>query len=289
MRRRRRTDERGNPIIFDLPRQRDQRLSRPFGHSLQQSGMTFDVRAYFSRSARLRALRFSHRCDARLCCRGSRANPASRGRCHGTKGTRNRNPSPYRCVPLRAQRLRPHAAGARCTAGQSGHRDDEHPQPGTEHDLCADRNHSDHHQSRHDPGASGGRQSNGRKDTPAGPRRDAGFRRQRQLSRPQRARQCASPHQRHHAAGRRYRLRHVSRHRADRQHIADYRRAAGTIRPAHLGRARHPNPQRCLQRRHGGRLWRLAANLHAELRVWRPGRSDPVFPHRAVLREQYRT
>ena len=33
-----------------------------------------------------------------------------------------------------------------------------------------------------------GRQSNGRKDTPAGPRRDAGFRRQRQLPRPQRAR-----------------------------------------------------------------------------------------------------
>ena len=38
-----------------------------------------------------------------------------------------------------------------------------------------------HHQSRHDPGASGGRQSNGRKDTPANARRDAGFRRQRQL------------------------------------------------------------------------------------------------------------
>ena len=35
------------------------------------------------------------------------------------------------------------AAGARCTAGQSGHRDDEHPQPGTEHDLCADRDHSE--------------------------------------------------------------------------------------------------------------------------------------------------
>ena len=67
----------------------------------------------------------------------------------------------------------------------------------------------------------------GRKDTAAGSRRHAGFGRQRQLPRPQRARQCAGPHQRHHAAGRRYRLRHVPRHRADRQHIADYRRAAG--------------------------------------------------------------
>ena len=28
--------------------------------------------------------------------------------------------------------------------------------------------------------------------------------------------------------------------------------------------------------------------LHAEFRVWRPGRSDPVFPHRAVFREQHR-
>ena len=198
-------------------------------------------------------------------------------------------PVQVRAAPRPAPAPAPARAGARCTAGQSGHRDDEHPQPGTEHDLCADRDHFDHHQSRHDPGASGGRQSNGRKDTPAGPRRDAGFRRQRQLSRAQRARQCASPHQRHHAAGRRYRLRHVSRYRADRQHIADHRRAAGAIWPAHLGRARHPDPQRCLQRRHGGRLWRHAANLHAELRVWRPSRSDPVFPHRAVLREQYRT
>jgi hypothetical protein len=59
-------DKRGNPIIFDLPRQRDLRPSRPFGHSLQQSGMTFDVRAYFSRFAPPRALRFSHRCGARI-------------------------------------------------------------------------------------------------------------------------------------------------------------------------------------------------------------------------------
>ena len=54
--------------------------------------------------------------------------------------------------------------------------------------LRTDRHYSEHHQSRHDPGASGGRQSNGRKDTPAGPWRDAGFRRQRQLPCPQRAR-----------------------------------------------------------------------------------------------------
>ena len=196
-------------------------------------------------------------------------------------------PVQVRCRPAPSGRAR--TGGASCTAGQSGRRDNEHPQPGTEHHLRTDRYHSEHHQSRHDPGASGGRESNGRKDTPAGARRDAGFRRQRQLSCPQRARQRASPHQRHHAAGRRYRLRHVSRYRADRQHIAHYRRTAGAIWPAHLGRARHPDPQRCLQRRHGGRLWRHAANLHAELRVWRPGRSDPVFPHRAVLREQYRT
>ena len=32
-----------------------------------------------------------------------------------------------------------------------------------------------------------------------------------------------------------------------------------------------------------------AANLHAELRIWRHSRPDPVFPHRAVLREQHRT
>ena len=65
--------------------------------------------------------------------------------------------------------------GARYTAGQSGRRDREHPQPGTEYDLCADRHHSDDHQSRHDPGAARRRQSNGRKDTPAGPWRDAGL------------------------------------------------------------------------------------------------------------------
>ena len=55
--------KRGNPTIFDLPRQRDPRLSRPSGHSLQQSGTSFDVCPYLSR---LSARRFDHRCGARL-------------------------------------------------------------------------------------------------------------------------------------------------------------------------------------------------------------------------------
>ena len=89
--------KRGNPVIFDLPRQRDQRLSRPFGHSLQQSGMNFDVYVYFPRFALLCAVRFGHCRSARFCRRGGRANrarrpnrtkPASGSRRHGAEGER---------------------------------------------------------------------------------------------------------------------------------------------------------------------------------------------------------
>jgi hypothetical protein len=91
--------------------------------------------------------------------------------------------------PQQARTAPPPGASARrrsgAGAGQSGRRDGQHPQSGTEHDLCADRHHIDDDQSRHHPGASGRRQSNGRKDPPAGARRDAGFGRQRQFPRAQ--------------------------------------------------------------------------------------------------------
>ena len=201
-----------------------------------------------SRFASPCALRFSHRHGARLRQRGWRSNPASGSRRHGTEGERKaetqartgacRSASSAACAST---------GGASCTAGQSGRRDNEHPQPGPQHHLRADRDGADHDQPQHYRGAAAGREPNGREDRAAVSRSYAGFRRQRQFPCAQRARQCAGSHQRHHASGRRQRLRHVPRYCVDRQHLADHRRATAAIWPAHLRRPRHPDAQRRLQ------------------------------------------
>ena len=181
--------------------------------------------------------------DGLSCHHRSRASEASRGR-------RARSEAEAQARRGSARSSGASASGAGCAgtsgagyAGRAARCEDDRPQPGPQHHLRTDRHGSDHDQSRHHRGAAAGRERNGRKDRPAVSRSDAGFRRQRQFPRAQRARQCAGPHQRHHASGRRQRLRHVSRYRLDRQHVADYRRAAAAIWPAHLRRARHPDAQ----------------------------------------------
>ncbi len=79
----------------------------------------------------------------------------------------------------------------------------------------------------------------------------------------QRARQPSIPHQRHHAARWRRRLRTNHRHRHRRQPGLDHRRAAGAIRLAHRGRPRHPDQGRRLQQqRQRQRLWRQPRHHH---------------------------
>ena len=121
------------------------------------------------------------------------------------------------------------------------------------------------------------------------PGRIAGLRRQRRTARPQRTRQSAVPHQRHHAAGRRRRLRANPRHRHRRQPRPDYRRAAGAIWSAHRGRAGHPDQGGRLQQfRQRQRLRRQPRHHHAEFRIWRHRRTDPVFRLGTLFRQQCR-
>ena len=62
----------------------------------------------------------------------------------------------------------------------------------------------------------------------------------------------------------------ILRHRPDRQHVADHRRAAGGIRHAHGGPRRHHHAQRHFQQfRQRQPLRRQPRNLPAELRIWR--------------------
>ena len=69
--------------------------------------------------------------------------------------------------------------------------------------------------------------------------------------------------------------------------LALYRRAAGAIRPAHRRRPRHPDQGgRIQQLRQRQRLWRQPRNHHAEFRIWRHGRANPVFRIRALSPEQ---
>ena len=137
--------------------------------------------------------------------------------------------------------------------------------------------------------AAAGHQHHARQGAAAGPRRIAGFGRQRRTACAQRARQSSIPHQRHHAARRRRRVRADPRHRHRRQPGADHRRAAGAIRPAHRGRARHPDQGGRLQQlRQRQRLWRQPRHHHAEFRIWRHGRTNPVFRVRALFRQQSR-
>ena len=117
--------------------------------------------------------------------------------------------------------------------------------------------------------------------------RDAGLRGKRRTACPQRARQHAVPHQRHHAARRRRRLRANPRHRHCRQPGAIDRRAARAIWLANRRRAGHPDQDRRLQQlRQRQRLWRQPRHDHAEFRIWRHGRADPVFRVRPLFPEQ---
>ncbi len=110
---------------------------------------------------------------------------------------------------------------------------------------------------------------------------------QRRTACPQRARQLAISHQRHHAARRRRRFRANPRYRHRRQPGAFDRRAAGAVRPAHRGRARHPDQDGRLQQlRQRQRLWRQPRHDHDLARIWRHGRTNPVFRVRALFRQQ---
>ena len=193
-------------------------------------------------------------------------------------------------------RRRASPSGAGCAgasgagyAGRAARRQDDRPQPEPQHHLCADGHGADNDQPQRDRGAAARRERHGREDRAAVSWSYPGFGRQRQFPRAQRACQCADPHQRHHASGRRQRLRHLPRYRVDRQHIADYRSVAAAIRPAHLRRSRYLDAQRRLQqyrkRRH---LRRQPGDVHAEHRIRRHHRTDPILYHRTFLREQYR-
>ena len=70
--------------------------------------------------------------------------------------------------------------------------------------------------------------------------------------------------------------------------LAD-RRAARAIRPAHGRRAGHPDQDGRLQQfRQRQRLWRQPRHDHAELRIWRHRRADPVFRVGPLSAEQSR-
>ena len=119
------------------------------------------------------------------------------------------------------------------------------------------------------------------------PGRHAGLSRERRTACPQRARQYSISHQRHHAARRRRRLRANPRHRHRRQPCPAYRRAARAIWLAHGRRAGHPDQGRRLQQQRQRQcLWRQPRHHHAEFRIWRHGRTDPVFRVRALFPKQ---
>ncbi len=119
------------------------------------------------------------------------------------------------------------------------------------------------------------------------PRRLAGFDVERRLSRAQRPRQRAVPHQRNHPARRRLRLRPVPGDELHRQDGAHHRCAAGAIRTAqhrdprhHLEGFHHQSEQRL-----GRCLWRHLRHDHADIRIWRQGRPDRIFLRRPRIPE----
>ena len=211
-------------------------VDRPFGHSCTPSVGGRHVCWYLQCNLPSCILRLGPSLDAGadLLHRNSRRGGAA-PRGHGA-----RRKAEAQTERSSARSSRPSAGGAGYP-GRAARYSDRRSQPGTEHHLRADGHGADNDQSRRDPGASARHERHGREDRAAGPWRYPGFGRQRQFPRAQRARQCADPHQRHHAPGRRQRLRHLPRYRVDRQHIADYRRVAAAIRPAHLRRSRYPD------------------------------------------------
>ncbi len=153
----------------------------------------------------------------------------------------------------------------------------------------ADRGHFPQHRPSGHRGAAAGRQRHARQGAAAGAGRVTGFRRQRRTACAQRAWQSAIPHQRRRTSRRRRRLRANLRHRAGRQCLAADGRLARAIRTAHRRRRRYPDPDRRLQqlgqRRH---LRRQPQHRHAELRIWRYRRANPVFLHRTLFRQRAR-
>ena len=233
------------------------------------------------------ARRFSAAGDDLSCRHGGRASEPSRG-------CRARSEAEAQARRGGARSSGAGASGAGCAgtsgyAGRAARREDDRTQPGPQYHLRADGDGADHDQPQHHRGAATGRERNGRKDRIAVSRRYPGFGGRRQFPCAQRARQCADSHQRHHASRRRQWFWHVPRHRLDRQHLPDHRRTPAAIRPAHLRRPRHPDPQRRLQqyrdRRH---LRRQPGNVYPKLRVRRHRWTDAILFHRPLLREQYR-
>ena len=161
--------------------------------------------------------------------------------------------------------------------------------PGSRHPAGADRRQHLQDEPAVPAVLAAGNQHHARQGAAAGARSLAGFGRQRRTACAQRARQPAIPHQRDHAAGRRWRLRPDHRHRNRRQHGADHRRVAGAVRVAHRRRARHPDQARCLQQlRQHQRLWRQPWQLHHQRRLWRHGRTNPVLHLGPLFRQQCR-
>ena len=161
-------------------------------------------------------------------------------------------------------------------------------QPGPRQHHAEDRNR------RHDGHAPGHQQRSGRSQ-PVGqrhsrdpvPRRVAGFDLERRLSRAQRARQRAVPHQRHHPSRRRVWLRAVPRNELHRQDGTPHRCPTGAIRTAqhrdprhHVEGFHHQSEQRV-----GRCLWRQQRHDHADVRIWREGRQHRVFLRRPRIPE----
>ena len=203
--------------------------------------------------------------------------------------------TPSRAAAAPSHRPRGHGQASRDSASAAADRDanrgrqERKIRRGPPEYHCADRRHFASDQSPGDRSAAAGKQRAAGQGAVAVSRGNAGLGRERRTACAQRARQHAIPHQRHHAARRRRRVRADPRHRHRRQPGAADRRAAGAIRPAHSGRAGHPDQGgRVQQFRQRQRLWRQPRHDHAELRIWRHGRADPIFRVRALSSEQSR-
>ena len=207
----------------------------------------------FRAFSRLFAARFSHRCGARLCHRGRRANPTSGGRRHGAEGEGKAEAEAHSGACRAATGASARSSDrtcARCATGLAwgaAQCQSRNLRSGAQQPLHHHRHDFERHHSIHDQRTARWRQYPGRENPAASAWRHAGFRGQRPPARPQRSRQCAVSHQRRDAARRPHRFRQHSRRQLDRQHGLGGRRASGGIRAANGGVGRHHDPRRHFQ------------------------------------------
>ena len=217
-------------------------------------------------------------------CRSERPHRASRDRGDGTEAHTGAAPSQGACNHRAAPRNADCGRADANTGDRRREREIRHGSP--KHRSSGRRNLASGQPSGHRSAAAGKQRLAGQ-GAVAVSRRNPGFGRKRRSAYTQRARQSAVPHQRHHAARRRRRLRANPRHRHRRQHGAADRRAAGAIWPAHRGRAGHPDQGGCLQQlRQCQRLWRQSRHDQYVSRIWRHRRTDPILRVRALFRKQ---